>query len=111
MGPHEQTIAKQAVRAGQPLPSRIENAPELEIGLQLYLQAFFDLDSERSHGNGLVQIPWTSIAAYAQAFAFDEEQTEDLFYFIRKLDSEHLTRLSNKQKAASNGKRPIKSSR
>jgi hypothetical protein len=41
LGPHEQAIAKQAMRAGQPLPDRIANAPELEVGLQLYLQAFF----------------------------------------------------------------------
>ena len=100
LGPHEQAIAKQAMRAGQPLPDRIANAPELETGLQLYLQAFFDLDSERSHAQGLTSIPWTSIAAYAMAFELDEEQTEDLYFFIRKLDSEHLKKLAAKQKAA-----------
>ena len=84
------------MRAGQPLPERIANAPELEVGLQLYLQAFFDLDSERSHGNGLAPIPWTSIAAYARAFEFDEEQTEDLFFHVRRMDAEHLKRISAK---------------
>jgi len=88
------------MRAGQPLPDRIANAPELETGLQLFLQAFFDLDSERSHASGLTPIPWTSIAAYARAFEFDEEQTEDLYFFVRRLDSEHLKRLEAKQKAA-----------
>jgi len=88
------------MRAGQPLPDRIANAPELEPGLQLFLQAFFDLDSERSHGNGLTAIPWTSIATYARAFEFDEEQTEDLYFFVRRLDSEHLKRLEAKRKAA-----------
>lgn len=100
LGPHEQAIAKQAMRAGQPLPDRIANAPELETGLQLFLQAFFDLDSERSHASGLTPIPWTSISAYAMAFEFDEEQTEDLYFFVRRLDSEHLKRLEAKQKAA-----------
>lgn len=94
------------MRAGQPLPDRIANAPELEPGLQLYLQAFFDLDSERTHAVGLTPIPWTSIATYAQAFQFDEEQTEDLYFFVRKLDSEHLKKLAAKEKAKSNsGKR------
>ena len=51
-GPHEVMIAQQSVRMGQPLPARIANAPELMLGLQVYLQAFFDLDSERSHANG-----------------------------------------------------------
>ena len=105
LGQHEQSIAKQAIRSGQAIPDRIANAPELEMGLQLYLQAFFDLDSERTHGMSLSPIPWTSIAAYARAFEFDEEQTEDLFYFVRKLDSEHLKKLDAKAKAANNGKK------
>lgn len=96
MGPHEQTIAKQAIRAGQPVPDRIANAPELEIGLHIYLQAFLDLDSERSHANGLTAIPWSSITSYANAFGFDDEQTEDLHYLVRRLDHEHLKRLQAK---------------
>lgn len=104
LSPHESSIAKQAMRAGQPLPDRIANAPELENGLQLYLQAFFDLDSERSHVQGPTAIPWTAIADYAKCFEFDEEQTEDLFYFIRRLDGENLKRVANKQKANSGKK-------
>lgn len=106
MGPHEQAIAKQAVQRGQPLPERIANAPELLLGLQLYLQAFFDLDSERSHSTGLVAIPWTSINEYAKAFDFDEDQTEDLFFFIRKMDASHLKRLELKNKT--NVKKPAR---
>jgi hypothetical protein len=105
LGPHERTIAQQAMRSGQPIPDRIANAPELEIGLRLYADAFFELDSERSHGMGLTPIPWTSIADYASAWEFDDEQRADLFYFVRKLDQEHLKRLSEKQKAVTkNGK-------
>jgi hypothetical protein len=80
------------------LPDRIANAPELAPGLQLYIDAFFDLDSERSHGQGLSQIPWSSITNYAKAFEFDEEQTEDLFFFVKRLDGEHLKRLSDSMK-------------
>lgn len=87
------------MRSGQPIPDRIANAPELRIGLQLYLDAYFDLDSERSHSMAPTSIPWTSIATYAKAFEFDEEQTEDLFYFIRRMDKEHLKRLEKKMKA------------
>ena len=98
LGPTEQTIAKQAMRAGQPLPDRIANAPELKIGLSLYMQAFFDLDSDRTHTLAPTAIPWSSIKDYALAWQFDEEQTEDLFYLIRKMDNEHLKRLSAKMK-------------
>lgn len=98
LGPIEQNIAKQAMRSGQPIPERIANAPELQLGLQLYIQAFFDLDSERSHNMGLCPIPWASIINYAKVFEFDEEQTEDLIFHIKRLDREHLKRLSKKVK-------------
>lgn len=98
LGPIEQTIAKQAFRAGQPLPERIANAPELIIGLQLYIQAFFDLDSDRNHQFAPMAIPWTSIKDYAVAFGLDEEQTEDMMFLVRKMDNEHLKRLSAKMK-------------
>lgn len=113
MGQHEQTIAKQAIRAGQPIPERIANAPELQPGLQLYLMAFYDLDTERSHANGLTLIPWSSIAGYAQAFDFDEEQTDDLFYFIKAMDSAHIEALGakRKQQSQTNARRPLRPSR
>lgn len=96
MGPIEQNIIKQAMRFGQPIPDRILNAPELQNGLYLYLQAFFELDSERSHAFGARPIPWSSIKDYAAAFNFDECQTDDLFYFIRQMDNEHLKKLQKK---------------
>lgn len=99
IGASEQTIIRQALQAGQPIPSRIANAPNLIQGLEIYLQAFFDLDSERSHAMGPTSIPWTSISEYAKAFEFDETQTEDLFFFIKKLDGENLKRIEKKQNA------------
>ncbi len=101
MGPIEQNIAKQAMRSGAPLPERIANAPELKPGLNLFLQAFFDLDAERTHALTLTPIPWTSIKAYAEAYDFDDEQTEDLLYHVRRMDDEHLKRLAKKASAGS----------
>jgi hypothetical protein len=99
MGHIEQSIAKQAMRSGQPLPDRIANAPELRTGLELYLQAFFDLDSERSHATSPTAISWSSVRNYAETFEFDEEQTENIHYFIREMDSENLKRIANKMKS------------
>lgn len=96
--PHEKAIATQAMRFGHPIPERIANAPELPAGLQLYLQAFFELDSERSE---LAPIPWSSIVQYAKAYELDEEQTQDLIDIIRKVDSAHIKRCIEKQKAQS----------
>lgn len=97
MGSTEQTIAKQAIRAGRPLPDKIANAPELKLGLSLYMQAFFDLDSERSHSSGPSPIPWTSIKQYSEAWDFDEEQTEDLLYLVREMDKFNLKRIAEKR--------------
>lgn len=96
MGAVEQTLARQHYQMGLPLPDRIANAPKLITGLQLYLQAFFDLDSERSHGMGIAMIPWSCITNYAMAYEFSEEQTQDLIYFIRAMDGEHVKRLAKK---------------
>ena len=100
MGAHEQTITKQAIRAGHPIPERIANAPELRIGLMLYMQAFFDLDTERSHANGIMLIPWSKIQEYAVLNRMSEEQTYDLHFHIRAMDAEHTKRLAAKMKAA-----------
>jgi hypothetical protein len=100
MGAIEQNIAKQAMLAGAPMPDRIANAPELKQGLELYLQAFFDLDSERNNSMGPSFIPWSKMLEYAKHYLFDEEQTENLFFFIRQMDSAHLKRLEKKSKKA-----------
>lgn len=98
MGDVEQTIARQAIRAGQPIPERIANSPELYVGLELFLNAFFDLDSERQTGYVIGPIPWSKIREYAVAYEFDEDLAEDLFYYVKALDNSHMKRLENKHK-------------
>ena len=85
------------MQARKPLPTNIQNAPELDLGLQLYLQAFFDLDSERSHAFSLVRIPSSAIRKYAWEFDFDDEQCELLTFYIEQMDGAHLARLRAKQ--------------
>lgn len=79
------------MRQRKPLPEKIANAPELMLGLELYYSAFWDLTTCRQLGFGAAgAIPWSAIKDYAVAFDFDEEQAEDLFYFIRKMDNAYL---------------------
>lgn len=86
----ENRIIVQCMRERMPLPKKIQDAPELRLGLELYFGAFFDLNTCRQIGMGLAPIPWNCIKDYAQAYEFDESQTDDLFYFIRKMDHEYL---------------------
>lgn len=97
MGPIEQNIAKQAMRANEPLPDRIANAPELAFGLNFYLDAFFDLDAERTHALAPTPIPRSSIVAYAKEYELDEDEKEDLIYLIRRMDNEHLKKIGKKK--------------
>ena|ERR1017187_993375 len=97
MGKVEQSILKQAIKQGAPIPERIANAPELRLGLELYLQAFFDLDSERSHGMGLTRIAWSSIVDYSIALGLNEDETDDMIYFVKAMDFANLERLDSKR--------------
>lgn len=60
------------------------------MGLELYYDAFWDLNSCREVGFGLGPIPWTSIKDYAITFEFDTEQFEDLYYFVRSMDDVYM---------------------
>lgn len=98
MGPLERRIAQDAYRSGEPIPDRIQNAPVLQDGLELYLNAFFELDTERSHNMGATPIPFTSIVKYAELFDFDDRQTDSLLAHIRGMDGDNLERVRKAQK-------------
>lgn len=73
-----------------PLPSRIANAPELDIGLELFYVAFFDLHSCRQIGFSAGPIPWTAIRDYANEHNIFGDQREDLFYYVQMMDKAYL---------------------
>jgi len=60
------------------------------MGLEIYYDAFHDLNTCRQSGFGAGPISWASIRDYAQTFEFDDEQQDDLFYFIRVMDNAYL---------------------
>lgn len=83
---------------GQPMPDFIANAPELQLGLQIFLQAFFELDTERQIGPASVGgIAYSSIRDYANAHGFTEDETSDLCFMIRKLDTFYLSDIHGKK--------------
>lgn len=96
--PIEQTIIKQCLRLGHPLPKRIQDAPQLQLGLELFYDAFWDLNGCRTFGMGMGPIPWTAIKDFAQAFEFDEEQFDDLYYYVRRMDDAYLKHHAPKKK-------------
>lgn len=86
------------MREGSPLPQRIQNAPQLAFGMQMYFTAFLDLTSCRQLGMTLGPIPWTAVNDYAIDLGLDEESTEDLHHFVRAMDNVYVSHHSKKVK-------------
>jgi hypothetical protein len=78
------------MRERLPLPHAIQSAPDLWLGLELYYGAFVDLNTCRQSGWSVSPIPWTAIADYARAFRIEGEQRDDLFFFVRAMDTAYL---------------------
>ena len=97
-GPTEQKIIKDHLSAGLPIHDKIKNAPVLIPGLGFYYKAFCELDADRPIGFGICKIPWTSKRNYASDYAVDEEQYEDLFFFIDQMDNAYIDYEKAKQK-------------
>ena len=93
----EQRIIQQCLRSRRALPKKIENAPSLMMGLELYWDAFLDLSTCRPTGMGMGPIPWSAIRDYAVTFDFDEDQHEDLYHFIRVMDNAFIEHHRNKK--------------
>lgn len=100
MGSSEQTIVRQAIMAGEPIPDRIKDAPRLIPGLQFYLNAFFELDSERDMGWGIGPIKRRAIWDYAVDYELDYDEREDLLYYIREMDNAHIAQVREKERTA-----------
>lgn len=92
MGSIEQNIVNQALRFGQEIPEKIRNKPRLLFGLDLYLNAYFDLRPEAKDGI----IPWSSSIEYAKFYEFDFEDTETMIYMMHEMSSAYNIYLSKK---------------
>lgn len=78
------------MRFGMPIPERIANAPELDMGLGLYYQGFLDLTSCRQVGMGLGPISSLAVFDYCWRNDIDGEQLEDFLWLIPRLDAKYL---------------------
>jgi len=94
----EDQIIKQAVRSGLPIPSRIENAPSIWPGLELYYLGFLELNSTRQIGFQLGPISWLAIEQYGQVKELDDEQKEAMHFHVGELDKSYLKYQARKSK-------------
>ncbi len=85
-GPTEEKIIAEATRRGLPLPQSIQNAPRLFLGLEMFLNGFFDLNNSRQLGMSLGPIAWHTIQEYCIHLGLDADEAEDMHYHVSKLD-------------------------
>lgn len=78
------------------LSPKIVNKPELFFGLALYLNAWYDLDTERDRTK-YQRINRSMCFQYAIDYELSEEQKEDLWYYINAMDQEFLAWWIKKQ--------------
>lgn len=81
---------------GLPLPEKIQNAPSLKPGLELYYLAFQDLMASRSTGMGMGPIWWSTIQTYCEAKGFDEDQTFAAHQHLKAMDTAYLKHVTKK---------------
>lgn len=102
-GPTEATIIKASMVGGFPLPTKIANAPQLSLGLELYMQAFTDLTSCRAGTyNSEGPIPWSAIQHWASVRGLSDEQFSDTCFMIGEMDEVYLSFKTRKLKEAIN---------
>lgn len=91
-GPGEAKIIQECLKFNLPLPAPIRDAPELNLGLELYFTGFLDLSSERQTGMGLCSIPLMRIYEYCLVNGIDGDQRQDFIWFIQRIDAKYIER-------------------
>ncbi len=85
----QEGLTAQMKRDGVEVPENVSTQPVLQSNLVGYLDAFYELDTERPMGTLPGPIPWSAIIDYGTYYGFD---IDELLFFIRKLDEAHLKR-------------------
>ncbi len=91
----EAFIIEQHQRANRPLPKSILEAPRLMLGLDFYMNAFYDLTTCRYSQGG--PRPHSEIARWCDDNGIVGLEFERFATIIRSLDNEMLS-ISNKKK-------------
>ena len=101
MGQAEQRIIADCFRRKRPLPERIQNAPDLYTGLELFFEAFIELNTCRQTGWGPGPIPFTAIWDYCTFLGLTYEESGDLLYHVRRMDEAYLKHSARKSEKSS----------
>lgn len=78
------------INLGKPIPDKLANPPQIALGTEFYIGAYFELDTERSKSMGTERIPFSSILYYGQYMGFIDDALDDFVYLMRAIDNAML---------------------
>ncbi len=91
MGKDERKLVEMARARKKPVPLRIQNAPDLLPGLDLYYEAFLRLTTSRAMGSGAIgPIPYSAISGYCKDEEIYGSLREDIFAHVEKMDHSYI---------------------
>lgn len=92
MGGRGDKILAALTRSGRGLPEKWAHLEEIhENWMDFYLDAFFELVTERPPGFGPTLIPWSKIRQYGRAVGLEGSALQTFHTIIRHLD-EHVVK-------------------
>lgn len=97
-GKYEDKIIDQCLQTKTPIPDKILNAPELQVGQEFYLSAWDELSYDRPMGFGVGYIPSASLRTYIRDCDLTEDQEFLLRFVIRRMDNWYVGYMSEKNK-------------
>ncbi len=100
-GSNASTLQRQLERAGL-TDNKAITSPDLNEGLVFYVDIFFKLTNDRLHEMG--PIPTMAILNFANYYDFNQEEENDLLFFIRAMDNTFLEHVSEENKKKINSK-------
>jgi hypothetical protein len=89
-----------AIEKGRPLPDWYLNKPFTDFQGNWYLNAFYELSTNRSLGMSIGPIPWTAITEYATYHGLSRLTTDIFHIIIRALDNAYCKKVSEDNKKA-----------
>jgi len=89
----------------KPVPDKIANPPPLPPGCELFVTAYFELDTERRFPGG--RIPYSTITSWCDENGIDDrEQRQLLHEHVKTMDLAYLQWAAEKQAKANKQPEP-----
>jgi hypothetical protein len=95
--PLEKDLLEKTLKRRLKIPKAIAEAPVLLAGLEVFYRAFWDLINDRPTPDSM--IPWYPVQLWADRHHLDSIASDDLHFFLRRMDMEFIKWAQKKSKA------------